>query len=148
MKTIPLREAVNSGFSFIELLFVLTIIAILTTLAIPTYHQYVIKAHRADAKLTLLNLTSQMEMYYAKHHTYATANLEELNGSNKSTHGFYMISLTHLTKNTFTLTATPLGNQGQLDLLCQAFTINSVGQKEVVNGPAGPPQGNAASCWS
>ena len=45
----------SRGFSLIELMIVVAIVAILGTIAYPSYQQYVLRSHRVEAKAMLLN---------------------------------------------------------------------------------------------
>lgn len=61
----------RSGFSLIELLIVITIIAVLLALVLPSYHQYRIIANRAAAKAFLLEIVSRQEVRIGQTGTYA-----------------------------------------------------------------------------
>jgi type IV pilus assembly protein PilE len=136
-----------SGFTLLELLITTVIVAILATIAIPSYTSYVVRTHRIEAQIALLNLVAEIEAHYTEHHTYATATITDLNGTDQSQNKYYILGLTDLTIGTYTLTATPNGHQGIQDTNCQTLTINQLGEKGITSGPAGIPTGTIDTCW-
>jgi len=64
---------VAKGFSLIELVVALAIVAILASIAIPEYSEYVNRARRSDAKAFLMQLTSDQESFYAQNFSYANS---------------------------------------------------------------------------
>jgi len=61
----------QGGFSIIELAIVVTIVAVLTLLAVPAYQDSVRKGRRGDAKSDLVQLAQFMERCYTLNSTYA-----------------------------------------------------------------------------
>lgn len=61
----------SRGFSLIELLITVAIVAIVTTIAVGGYRQYVRRASRVDATSALLRLASAQEKFYAQNGQYA-----------------------------------------------------------------------------
>ena len=53
------------GFTLIELMIVVAVVAILATIAMPSYQEHVRKSRRAQAKADLVELAQQLE----RHHT-------------------------------------------------------------------------------
>ncbi len=62
----------QKGFTLIELMIVVVIIAILASIAIPSYHSYMQKTRRADAKQSLTAAAAAMEKWFFTNNGYAT----------------------------------------------------------------------------
>lgn len=62
-----------AGFTLIEVMIVVAIVAILAALAVPMYQNQVIRTHRTDAMGALLGLGQAMERYFAQNNTYESA---------------------------------------------------------------------------
>jgi len=60
----------HSGFTIIELMIVIAIVAILVALAYPSYAQYVMKARRGEAQQLLLNWSINQEIWRSNNITY------------------------------------------------------------------------------
>src|SRR5690606_11326785 len=61
------------GMTLLELMAVVTVIGVLGMIAIPSYRQYVMRAHRTEAKAALLQLQTNQERFYLTNRTYGTA---------------------------------------------------------------------------
>lgn len=59
------------GFTLTEILIVIVIVGILTTLAVPSYRQYVQRTNRTVAKASLQELMTRQESYAVDHKRYA-----------------------------------------------------------------------------
>lgn len=62
----------NSGFTLIELMIVVAIIAFLAVIAMPTMTKYLAKAKRAEAYMNLNAAYTAQKLYRAEHGSYAT----------------------------------------------------------------------------
>jgi type IV pilus assembly protein PilE len=58
------------GFTLVEAMLVLLVIALLAAIAYPSYREAVLKSRRAEGKAALLKLMQQQERYYALHASY------------------------------------------------------------------------------
>ena len=61
------------GFTLVEALVVLAIVAILASIAVPSYTESVNRARRSDAKAFLMQLASDQESFYAQNFSYANS---------------------------------------------------------------------------
>jgi len=59
------------GFTLVELVIVMAIVAILAAIAVPSYREYVLRTNRALAKNALSDLAQRQENYYVDHKGYA-----------------------------------------------------------------------------
>jgi prepilin-type N-terminal cleavage/methylation domain-containing protein len=71
----------RGGFTLVEVLAVLIIVAILAGVGTPIYLSYVEGARAAEAQTTISAIVSTEKIFYQKHGRYAT--LEELTSKNK-----------------------------------------------------------------
>lgn len=62
-----------SGFTLIEMMVTVAIIAILAAIVYPNYENYIVRANRAVGEGALLEVASRQEQYFATNTTYADA---------------------------------------------------------------------------
>lgn len=60
----------HAGFTLIEIVIVLLVVALLAAFAIPSYKNSVIKSKRAEGRVALMKLMQQQERYYSLHTRY------------------------------------------------------------------------------
>lgn len=60
----------NNGFSLIELMVTVAILAILAAIAYPSYRDQILKSRRGDAQTALLEIAQRQERFYAQNATY------------------------------------------------------------------------------
>src|SRR5574337_1362545 len=101
----PLR---GRGFTLIELMIVVVVIAILAAIGFPAYQDYVRLARRADGKELILRIQVEEEKFRTNNTTYtSTLGTGGLGiTSNSSTDGYYTVSIAAgATATTFSLSA-------------------------------------------
>jgi len=62
----------QNGFSLIELMVVVAIIALLAAVAYPSYQESITKTRRADGMALLTNIVNAEERYFTQNSTYTT----------------------------------------------------------------------------
>ena len=112
----------ETGFSLIELIITVAVIAILLTLSFPAYIQFVRRADRTEAQMALQDWANQQEVWRADHPSYSTV----IKPSNTPTYTYSMVS----TATSFTLTATAAGRQAadkEDGISCATMTLKQDG---------------------
>lgn len=144
------------GFTLIELMIALAIVAILAAIALPAYKQQIMKSRRTDAITALMDMAAREERWYSTNNSYtgypnpATSLLNLGYTSTVSggvlvpsaTNATYLITATGASSSTYSLTATPQGNQGTD--ACGVYTLNQAGTQGNT-----PPTGVTlpTDCW-
>src|SRR5207237_9689405 len=125
-----LRQHRMRGVTLIELMVVLAIVAILSTLAVGSYRRYVLRANRTDATSALLRIQVAEEKFFLQNNVY-TIDLSAagLNVASPTPNGFYNLAVVGAPIATsFQATATATGAQ-TADTSCATLTINDQGQR-------------------
>lgn len=137
----------HKGFSLIELLTAMGIVAILAGIAYPGYIAQAQKARRADAKIGLNQLAQQLERCFTEFDAYNNANCAIV-GANKtisvaSPDGHYTLQskdaggVEGLTAVAFVLYAVPVNTGQQAKDPCGTFSLDNSGKKTPTT----------TSCW-
>ena len=123
------RQASKKGFTLVELMIVIAIVAILVALALPGYGRYIRKANRGEAQQLLLNWANNQEIWRANDTDYAT--ILELP---VPTHDKYNFTLPVQTATTFTLRATASTTDQLKDkeqtVSCSPLNLNQSNNKD------------------
>lgn len=133
-----MRKSLQKGFTLIELMIVVAIVAILGTVAIANYRSYVLRSNRAEAKSALMRIQAQQEKYYLNVNSY-TNNLVLLNSAAVTERRLYNIQLeVDADGDGYTARATATGSQ-VADEECPTFSIDEAGARL--------PAPGASRCW-
>ena len=119
-------QGIARGFSLIELVVVLGIIALIATIAVPSYQRHIMAARRTDAVTTLLSIQSKEEKWRASDLDYATLGEIGWNGT-LSNAGHYHLRMTNRDAARFRLEAIPRADGPQANDLCGTFVMTQDG---------------------
>jgi len=130
----------HQGFSMIELLIVVAIIGIISTLAVVNYSDSVVSAARTEAKSGLQSISSALEKCRSLYGSYNSANCT-VSLPFVTENGYYSINSSNLAATTFTLTATPQsGTPPEKDTDCTTLTLDN-------RGTTGATGADTTVCW-
>lgn len=137
---------IQSGFTLIELMIVVVVVAVLSSLAYPSYQEFVMRAKRTEGKAALLDAAQALERHFTNYNTYpsslSTAGVRTYSGDSAAK-AAYTIAIaagaSGSLASSFTLTATPAN--GHVDAKCGNLSLNQLG----VKGESGTL--TAAECW-
>jgi len=134
-----------------EIMIVVTVIAVLAYLAMPAYLESVRKSRRAEVQASLMGLTIALERYYMEQSpsTYAGATLGNgssdiypnqapIDGSTK----FYSLALVNLSTIAYQVSAAPIGRHAGDK--CGTLIVNQLGVRSVSGQQSGITWEN---CW-
>lgn len=147
---LPPRRA--RGFTLIELVIAMVVVAILAAIAIPSYDYAVQKSRRTDAKTAVLDLAAREQRYYSVQNAFTTSfvALGYASAGNPTSvsvgSGYYNVTLGPAAPTdppTFTVTATATGSQLN-DTACRTFTVDNTGLQKAFDASGND---NTATCW-
>ena len=135
-----MHKKLISGFTLIELMVTVAIVAILAAVALPSYQSHVLRANRSAATSFLMEVANMQERYYLDARAYA-ADMAALGASTPNEiSARYTITTSGnnaATPPSYTVTAVPKGAQASDS--CGTLTLNSKGEKGYASG--------ATRCW-
>lgn len=142
---------VAKGFTLLELMIVVTIIAILASLAYYNYSRYAFRTRRADGREMLMRVAAAEERFFTNTNGYVitpagitTAPPLGLGLTATSTGGHYTISAATGTcgdATCYVLTAAPASGDVQASDACGRLTLDNVGNKNWTGNTSN------GSCW-
>lgn len=138
----------RAGFTLIELMIVLVVIAVLAGIALPSYREHVRRAARAEAKIILMENAQFMERNFTEAGRYdrdasgASTVLPSTVAPKDGGATNYSITL-QAAQTTYALLAAPVAGGLMEGDACGALTLNQLGQKGVSGGSLG-----VAACWN
>jgi type IV pilus assembly protein PilE len=127
-----------AGFTLMELMVTVAIVAILASIAYPSYSAYVAKGRRADVAVQLVAAQQWLERYYSQHYSYAVPEkifaVQPFATSPHSGEGRtqYILTTSTATADAYVLTATRHVDGAMAQDVCGTFTVNSLGQKNLL----------------
>ncbi len=134
------------GFTLLELMIVVGVVALIAAIAYPNYITAVRKGKRGQAKADVMAIAQTMERCYTQNNSYLacyTGNVlaapnDQSPTSPPGSVAIYTVALAPApTAQAFTVTATPVGDQ--VNDTCGTLTLNQAGQRTF--------SGSGINCW-
>ena len=115
------------GVTLMELMVTLVVIALLASIALPTYNTFVERSRRSEAREALADLAARQEQFFLDNKTYATS-VGNLGRDTTTANGYFALSVPTATVTVYILRATAQGVQTK-DTDCATMTLTSLNAK-------------------
>lgn len=122
-----IRSEVDAGFTLVELIVAVAIIAILASIALPSYEDSLQRSRRSEAREALSDFAARQEQFFLDNKTYSTT-IATLGRGATTENGYYVISIPAANALTYTLRATAQAPQNK-DTDCTAMDVTSRGNR-------------------
>ncbi|MBF8293449.1 MAG: Type pilus biosis protein PilE [Steroidobacteraceae bacterium] len=142
----------RTGFSLIEVMVALVIVAITATYALTSYRRYLVRSYRLEAVQGLLAAAAEQEKFYLAHGRYSDR-LDSVIGDEPpglpvasiTPHRRYEMAIELADAGVFRLVALPLANSGQGDdTECRLFSIDESGRRQAHDSAGND---STSRCW-
>ena len=147
LKEGALASTSEAGFTLVELMITVTIVAIIATIATTSYTTQVRESRRTDARSALLDIAGREEKLFSMANAYSAA-ASDLGYSNAGVttfpmavgSGYYSVNVVVPTPTTYTITATAIGTQAN-DAQCLTLFLDQTGTQNFTG------TGTTKICW-
>ncbi len=147
LKSVRKQSKSIKGFTLIEVLVVIAIIGILSSIALPSYTEYVLRGKLTDAPNALSDARVRMEQAYSDNRTYAGGGTGGCGVALPNTEFFAISCAPGAGGQSYVITATGIASQGVSGF---AYTINKQNIRTTVSWGSNwgtPPPAQAAIKW-
>ena len=139
MKTRTINNLDVAGFTLIEVMITVAIIAILAAIALPAYSDYVTRSRLVEAKTSLVDMRTRLEQYFLDNRAFPVTPCTPIPPA--ATKFFTVTCVTGAPgANTYTVTAT-----GKDSMAGFVFTIDEANTKKTTAVKSGWTTSNV--CW-
>jgi type IV pilus assembly protein PilE len=153
MKTRNLKNPTATGFTLIEVMITVVVIAILAAVALPSYFDYVTRSRFVEAKTSLVDMRTRLEQYFLDNRSYPGSCIAPASGpapagkiylpldaSSDAKNKFFKIACDNLSATTYTVTATGTGSMDGF-----VFTIDQANVRKTTGAKSGWTTSD--TCW-
>jgi type IV pilus assembly protein PilE len=143
------KTRASRGFTLIEIIIALAIVAVTTTIAVASFRGHLRRGHRAEAAQALLLAAAEQEKFHLSHGSYADR-LDARVGdaapglpvASRTPGGHYALAITHANAAEFRIAATATGERS--DALCRTLYIDESGRRSASDSRGAD---STAKCW-
>ena len=145
----PAGTGESSGFTLIEAMITLAVLAIIAAIALPGYTDYLQRSKLIEAKVSLSDMRVRLEQYFLDARAYPNACVPPASGPAPAGQIYLPIAARYftvdcaLTATTYRVTATGNAAQGMSGF---AYTIDETDQRRTLSLPPGWT-GAGSACW-
>lgn len=125
----------SRGFTLIEMMITVAVIAILAAIALPSYQEHLRKSRRAEAQSFMMAVASRQQQFMVDTRAYAATIAATGIAVPGNVNAAYTIDMPAPTTSAFTLTLTPTTDQAKER--CGTLSIDQNGTKRA----------DASGCW-
>ena len=140
------QRSTQRGFTLIELMIVVVVVAILSMIALPSYNDYIRRGKIAEATSQLGQWRTKMEQYFLDNRSYVNGG--GACGAPVPTGGdikYFTYTCPGPTASTFTLQADGVATEGMGGF---TYTINQANARQTTAAPAGwAAAAMPTNCW-
>jgi len=130
------------GFTLIELMIVVAVVAILSAIALPAYVYYIQRSRIPEATAALAAKQVAMEQLFQDSRSYYAPNTSTCSTSGMASSNYFSYAFSTCTTSTYVLSAT--GNTGS-NMAGFTFTIDQSGNRATTSVPTG--WATSTTCW-
>lgn len=137
------KAGLTAGFTLIELVITVAIIAFLASIAFPVYTDQIRKSKRADLVTDIMECAAVMERRFTIFNTYQDT------ACNNIANDDYSLAVTvscdsNGKKNCYSIVATPASTFAIDDTACASFTMDHLGSRSATGSGSDPTK----RCWN
>ena len=119
----------TAGFTLLEVMIAVAIVAILAAIALPSYTEYIKRARVVDATQALSSMRVKMEQHFQDHRTWANACGSTVISKAPGVVGQWNIGCTNLGADTYTVQASGIAGTSMAGAV---YEINQSNQRSTV----------------
>jgi len=140
-----------AGFTLIEVMITVAIVAILAAVALPNYFDYVTRSRLVEAKTNLADMRTRLEQYFLDNRSYPSACIPYVGGAPAGAGNIYLpasikfftIACPTLSASTYKVTATGVGSMAGF-----SFSVDQANLRKTEGVPAGWATPSPNTCWT